>query len=149
MKLLFFTALVFSASLGLNAQRAWTVTHGTNTKFSATSENEIKNKISISKSSLNKPGNLTISYRNTDEKGWKRQMMITDTAGNHISSPWDSISMTGKAGTSVFRMPNTMLKKLLTQYSKIKIHTIALPTDPELAAVIRVRSIHVITVILK
>ena len=50
-----------------------------------------------------------------------------------------------KARTTQMVLPNGRLRALLQQSPSLKVYTWALPTDPELAARIRIRRVHLCT----
>lgn len=69
--------------------------------------------------------------------GWIRSLMFFDENDNDLLRK-DSISATTK-------IDNAAIKQLFAGKKKIRIYTISLPTDPNLAARIRVRRVHLCT----
>ena len=48
-----------------------------------------------------------------------------------------------------FPLTNSAFKDLLVKYRKLKIYTVAIPSDPAKAAAVRVRRVHICTIELK
>lgn len=121
---------------------SWTIKWNKKEVLSATGENEERNQQTIKKKELCKKYTLEIKYNESDpakQNEWKRTIMIFDENDNELL----------KKETRDWQITAAQLKKAVGTKKKIKIYTIALPTDPDLAARIRVRRIHLATIELK
>ncbi|HZH99729.1 MAG TPA: hypothetical protein VEX63_01195, partial [Flavisolibacter sp.] len=100
-----------------------------------------KNSISISAAELKKKGSLVVAYSEAQkQKDWKRSITVFDVQDN------DLMTVSGSNMT----ISNDRLKKIAASgVNTLKIYTWSLPTDPELAARIRVARKHVGTIYLK
>ena len=146
MKKFIFFILFVSMATQMNAQLSWTIRLGSKTLLRMADEDESKNVLRLNNSQIGK-NNLTLTYRIThDEKDWKRTLMIYDTAG--ISGTENPMASKIKKGTVTvtYTVSNKILKELLAKYKKIKIYFTSLPSDPEKAALVRVRKVHICTV---
>jgi hypothetical protein len=134
-----FAVVVASAQNG----SYWTIKHNTKTIRVISSENEEKNIITIKKSQFNKTGSFSLQYKKNGpgEKDWIRTMMIYDSTGNN--------QLWKKDSSALLLLTNTGMKTIFGNSNKIKIYTVAVPSDPQKAAVFRVRRIHLCTVVLK
>jgi hypothetical protein len=144
MKILFlFAGLVgfFMVYAQKSRSESWTITHNSKLKLRAAEEAPEKNSISIPSAELKKNGNLVVAYTEAQpQKGWKRSIMVFDEKDNELSTV---------SGT-VFKITNAKLRSLKESgIYIIKIYTWSLPTDPELAARIRVARKHIGTINIK
>ena len=137
----FFLLLVLSlASLAMYAQDSWKVCLDKKTVLSASAESEEKNIIKISLAELNKYKTFVISYKETEpQKDWKRTIMAYDEKDKELS----------KQTGNKFLLKSAALKTLLQTSKIVKIFTWSLPTDPNLAAQVRVRRVHLCTLVLE
>ncbi len=86
----------------------------------------------------NDTGTLDVLYKEANpQAGWKRMLTFVDE-NDHEKLRKDSV-------TAQTRVKLSTLKELFTGKKKISIYTISLPTDPELAARVRVRRVHLCT----
>lgn len=138
-----FLLLSFVFSTSLFAQDSWTISHNGKTKLQASVEDETKNEVKIdSKNTLVKEsakGYFIVNYKELKkQKGWKRYIAFVDENDNEFY----------KQEGSVLKLSNTKLRKLMepSKIRTVKIYTWSLPTDPELAARIRVRRVHLATI---
>jgi hypothetical protein len=79
-------------------------------------------------------------YDAKGDKGLKRSIFFLDENDDELIREDD---------VSRVKISSKELKKAFAGKSKIKIFTIAVPTDPELAARVRVRRVHLCTLELK
>lgn len=80
---------------------------------------------------------LEIAYTESPpKKDWKRSIMIFGESNNELK----------RFDTSNVVIGFDELKELIGENKLIKIYTISLPTDPELAAMVRVRRVHLATI---
>ena len=97
----------------------------------------------IKAADLKKNYSLDISYKEADaqkEKQWIRSFMIVDESDKELLR---------KDGIRTWKITSTELKKLFGDKKKIMICTIAIPSDPDLAARVRVRRVLLCTLELK
>lgn len=80
---------------------------------------------------------LEVAYKeNPAKKDWKRSFLFFDENDNELLR---------KHSTTSTKISGTELKKLFAGKKKIVIYTVSLPTNPDLAARIRVRRVHLCT----
>ena len=141
MKTISFLLLFIFISLMSIAQDTWMVYHNKIEILNTGKSDPAQNIIPFKQSDLVVPGFLELKYiEEKPQKNLIRHLVVYDGSENILIQ---------KAGVSVLTLPNETLKDLLAKNSIIKIYTWTLPTDPELAARIRVRRLHLCTVELK
>jgi hypothetical protein len=146
--LLIVLAIIITMSAG--AQPAWTIKHNNKALLTVKAENESKNIIKIKKTDLNKQGNLSISYIKTlADSIWNRSLTLADSSGNMIGENMEAFISKNNPQLINFPLSNTKFKELLLKHKKLKIYTIAIPSDPAKAAAVRVRRVHICTIELK
>ncbi|MER3499488.1 MAG: hypothetical protein C4308_13080 [Chitinophagaceae bacterium] len=119
---------------------SWKVYHNKELLLSTSEENEQKNIIAISKTAA-ASGEWMVTYFETfPNPKWKRYFSIV--TGN------DKIVFE-KGGVSKIRLSGKALKKFFGSANSLKVYTWSLPTDPEQAALVRVRRVHLTTLTLK
>jgi hypothetical protein len=119
---------------------SWKVMHNGKQKLQTSGEDMTKNKITIKKADLNKKGSLEVTYYETGkEKGWERNIAVFDEKDNELM----------KYKGNVAKLANSKVDSLSNTYKTIKIYTWSLPTDPEVAATVRIRRVHLCTIIIK
>ncbi len=97
----------------------------------------------IKTADLKKNYSLEIVYKEADiqkEKEWIRSFMIVDESDKELARK-DSIR--------TWKITSAQLKKLFGNKKKIILYTIAIPSDPDLAARVRVRRVQLCTLELK
>ncbi len=120
------------------AQDSWKVKLNSKVILSAVTENEITNTKKLNTANLNKKGSLDILYKQAKTMdGWKRSLLFFDENDNELFRK-DSIGATT-------RFSNSTIKEWVAGKKKLKIYTVSLPTDPNKAAAIRVRRVHLCT----
>lgn len=122
------------------AQQSWDVTFAKKTLLKKAAENPAKNTITVSRTSLTAKNKFILKLNNADTA-----YNITIEATDENGSGQQNWEYTGKPLT----ISGTDLKKLLTGRSKIKFQYMAIPKDPALAAVVRMRPVHICTVTVK
>jgi hypothetical protein len=127
----------------LHAQNAqpdsWKIKWNKKVILETSKSDEAANIRKIKSADLKKNYVLEISYRESDakkEKQWNRSFMFFDENDQELSR---------KDNTRNVKITAAELKKLFGDKKKIKIYTIAVPTDPDLAARVRVRRMHLCT----
>ena len=133
--------LVFLSSAFISqAQNSWKIKLNQKVLLSTSTEDEAKNSKKIKRIELNKPGFLEVLYKEMPVKtGWQRSLLFFDENDTEL---WRKDSSTSK-------IPNAIFKKISAGKKKIKIYTISLPIDPNKAAAVRVRRVHLCTLELK
>jgi hypothetical protein len=122
------------------AQDGWKATWNGKEVLRTTAEDTGQNKIIITPADLRKNKNFTLTYQEEEnKKGWER----TITA----FGPDDTQLVKQKGNTLTIKNPE--LRSLFKKAKTISIYTWALPTDPKLKARIRVRRVHLCTLVLQ
>ncbi len=138
----FFTILMtLSMAASCAAQPVgWKVSHNSNAVLTATKEDSEKNTVTVSRSDLQEKGALVVVYKDKHaEAGWKREIILVDQDENEIAR-----------GGNKLTTENTVLYNHLSKGAKsFHVYTWTLPTDPEKAALIRIRRVHLCTIIVK
>lgn len=139
MKFLFFLLISACFSTSSSAQASWKIRLNDTTVLSTTSENEEKNTIYLKPHQLKKKKDLLLTYTSTErKKEWERTMMVYNEKDQELVS---------KKGNEL-KIKNSELLSFFKRSKQIKIYTIAVPTDPKLKASIRVRRVHLCTLVL-
>jgi len=139
MKLVFAFLLSFTGFSAID-QDSWKVCLDKKVLLNASREDEKKNVITISSTDLNKAKNFTLCYKESSpQKGWERTIRLYDEKDNELR----------KQADKKLTIKTSELKTLLNQYKTIKIYTINLPTDPKLKAQVRIRRVHLCSLILQ
>jgi hypothetical protein len=143
MKKIFLLLSLGLTYLLLQAQNAqpdsWKIKWNKKVILETSKTNETANTRKIKSADLKKNYVLEISYKESDakkEKEWIRSFMVFDESDNEILR---------KDSTRNTMITASELKKLFGDKKKIKIYTIAIPADPDLAARVRVRRAHLCT----
>lgn len=129
---------MLSQSQSLKAD-AWIIKWNNKTILETGKENQSLNTKKIKKTDLDKKYCLEITYKEADrtkEKDWNRSFLIYGETDNEIFR---------KDSTRNAKIPAIELKKLFGDQKKIRIYTMTIPTDPNLAARVRVRRVHLCT----
>lgn len=135
--LLFLTLVIGTSVIAQND--TWKVSQNGKVRLSASEENE-KNRVEIKAVELNKKGVLSVAFKEgTPQADWQREIMIFDPSDNELKR--------GKG--SLLKIQNADLKKLFGKSKTLMVYTMSLPKDPNLAATVRVRRVHLCTLVLK
>ena len=122
------------------AQDSWKVCLDKKVLLKASTEDAEKNVIKISSNNLIKTKTFVVSYKEaSSQKGWERTLTAYDEKDNELKK------QTGKK----FTLKTSELKTLLGQYKTIKIYTINSPTDPKMKSQVRLRRVHLCTLVLQ
>ncbi len=117
----------------------WKIVHNGKLLLKSSSENPEKNKAIIKGIDLKKSGLFEVTYTEQEkEKGWKRVIAFAD--GDNILYEKDG---------SYLKLTNTFLYSISKEVGTLEIYTWALPTDPKVAATVRVRRVHLCTIVFK
>jgi hypothetical protein len=122
------------------AQDSWKVCLDKKVLLNTSTENEEKNVIKISSSDLKKAKTFVVNYTKASlQKGWERTILLFDEKDNKLRT------QRGKK----FTLKASGLKALLDKYKTIKVYTINSPTDPKMKAQVRLRRVHLCTLVLQ
>jgi hypothetical protein len=135
-------ALLLSLSLAFfaSAQDSWKVVHNGKEKLSTGVERPDGNVVTVNRVDLSKTGTFLIKYTEKEpQTGWTRTIAMVDKGENELHT---------HAG-NLFTISNANLKKLFNKVNTIYVYTWARPNDPELAARIRIRRVHLCTIKLR
>jgi hypothetical protein len=116
------------------------VVHGGKIRLQSSEEDEKKNVVSIKSADLKKTGHMTITYVEAEkQKDWKRTIMFIGPNEKELL----------RVEGPMAKLQNAKLKALAAKSKTIKVYTISLPTDPDVAATVRVRRVHLCTLSVK
>jgi hypothetical protein len=138
------TLILFAFSILLGTagmtQDSWKVKLQNKVLLSTGEESEEKNVVRLKMASVPKKGVLVVQYQDGEKrKGWERSLMVFNGDDGELLRRKGSVLSLGKATlASLFRKTKTL-----------ELFTIAMPTDPDVAATIRVRRIHLCTLVLE
>lgn len=139
MKILFAFLLGFSGVTAI-AQDSWKVCLDKKVLLKASSEDAVKNVIKISSVDLKKNRNFIVNYTDaTSQKGWERTIAVYDEKDNELKK------QTGKR----LSLKTSELKTLVNKYKVIKVYTVNSPIDPKMKSQVRLRRVHLCTLILQ
>lgn len=131
-------ALVMTTAAG--AQSAWKLKLDKKVLVDATEENMEKNKVTLTVAELRKAKLLTLNYGAAGEDPkWQRTITIYDPQDAELKQ------FTGRS----MSLSTAALRKLFAKSPTLHIYTMAIPKDPNLAATVRVRRVHLATVQMK
>jgi len=138
-----FSILVLLFSLTAMSQKydSWEIFHNRKevASFNLKKESEDENKVLLLNRALDEPGFFIITYSPAAEHAdWTRNFVICDSTGRELRK-FDNLG-------SQFKMLNEDIARLIGDRQKVKIYTWAIPSDPNLAASIRVRRILLCTI---
>ena len=132
-------AIALFAGVAASAQASWKLKLDNKVLLSATEESMEKNVVKMTGLALKKAKVVTLHYGEVGEsKDWQRTIMLY--------SPEDEALKTFKGNR--FSLPAAALQKLFAQSKTIHVYTMSLPKDPKLAATVRVRRVHLCTLVL-
>jgi hypothetical protein len=135
MKYLLLFLCTFSLSHAV-AQDHWTVTYDRNKVLHATAEDTLANRININP----KGGAVRLRYHEVPERNdWKRTLIVQDDTGRE----WQQVE-----GHSL-KLRHRALQKMAATVPRIEMYTSSLPADPERAATVRIRRVHLCTILFK
>jgi hypothetical protein len=141
MKKFLLLGLITMLALAVHAQDTWTIKLNNKTIITGKSDQKVNTK-QVKRSELGKPGSLQVIYKQSPpQTGWKRSILLFDENDVELSR---IDSLTAKS-----KITSATLKKGFEGKKEIRVYTIALPTDPAIAAAVRVRRIHLGTLELK
>ena len=137
MKIVYLICSLVLVSCTTMAQEGWKIVHNGKEKVSTSVEDESKNRYSIATGDLPGKGFLWIVYKEAQPaKDWKRVIAIYDENDHEIV----------KHGGNMFKIHNPSLASYAKGKKELRIFTWSLPTDPKVAATIRIRRVHLGTI---
>ena len=122
------------------AQDKWSVHVNKKVVLEANEESAEKNQVRIKAAELKKTNNFILTYFETPkQKGWTRSIMIFDSTDKELKR------ITG----SKLSLTNSNLLSFLKKHKSIQLYTWSIPDDPALKERIRVRRVHLCTLVLE
>ena len=122
------------------AQDKWSVHLNKKAVLEASEESAEKNRVGIKASELKKANNFMLTYfENPKQKGWTRSIMIFDSTDKELK----------RINGTKLSLTNANLLSLLKKHKSIHLYTWSIPDDPALKARIRVRRVHLCTLVLE
>jgi hypothetical protein len=136
--------LLFAFLLGWFAtsvqQDSWKLCLDKKQLLQTSTEDEQKNVITVTSAQLKKSKQLQLVYSQAaPAKDWERTISIYDTNDQELA--------TQKANK--FTVKTSTLASLLHQHKTIKFYTLYSPTDPKMKAMVRLRRVHLCTLVLQ
>ncbi|HYK57363.1 MAG TPA: hypothetical protein VEV15_12920 [Flavisolibacter sp.] len=140
MKLFYLFLASFFISLSTLAQPGWKVMLNGKTVLNTTVEDETKNIVRIKKADLKKKKGVSVIYtEEAKKKNWEREIALYDENDRELAR---------QKGTEL-KISNSVLQSFFKKSKKVGIYTLAFPADPKLKAAIRIRRVHLCTLILE
>jgi hypothetical protein len=136
---LILSGLFSQSQMEVVKQDNWKIKWNKKVVLDASSESESKNTKKLNKAELSEKYCLEIAYKESDpakEKALKRSFLFFGDNDNELLR---------KDSTRNVTITAAELKALFGSQTKIRIYTMAIPTDPDLAARVRVRRVHLCT----
>lgn len=134
--LLFISMVMASFAFG---QDSWKVVLNKKQLLKANTESETVNSKKVNRSLFKQPSYLEITYTQKQvTAGWTRSLLFFDENDTELYRK-DKVKGTMK-------ISNSILLKLFSTKKNIKIYTISTPTDPSIAATVRIRRVHLCTI---
>lgn len=124
----------------VQSQENWTICYGKKTILKKVAEDRVKNTFTINKNSLTSNSKLTIQLLALDTAN-NITLMANLENGNSVKE-WEYTSKS-------LSIPAKELKTLFGTDNKLHFFYRSIPKDPEKAAVVRIRPVHVCTITLK
>ncbi|MFL5772380.1 MAG: hypothetical protein ACJ75F_04430 [Flavisolibacter sp.] len=138
MKTLLFFGFSFFLTMHSMAQDIWKISLNEKIIFSASAENQEKNIVNIKSSDLQKKKEFSLVYTEKPKKtDWIRSIIVVGEDDHELL----------REENSKIKIKNAALDSLFAKSKTLKIYTISLPKDPAKRATVRVRRVHLCTVI--
>lgn len=127
-------------TINLQAQDKWTAWLNKKPVLQTTAESEEENVVRVKAASLKNKNLFTLTYlEQPKQKGWTRSMMIFDPNDQEIK----------RVKGNKLSYSNSNLLTLLKKHKKIMFYTWSIPDDPAIKERIRVRRVHLCTLVLE
>lgn len=140
MKKILFLFLTHVLVITTYSQDTWKLNLNGKNIFTAKEENEEKNKLNIKKSELSKKKDFYLTYtEKSKDDEWEREIIIFGENDHELFRQ--------KSGK--LKISNTKLLSLFKKSNTLEFYTVSLPKDPAKKAIVRVRRVHLVTLILK
>jgi hypothetical protein len=137
---IFFAFLLSLIGTVAFTQDSWKICLDKKTLLTALAEDEQKNTIQISSAELKKGKNLVVTYKEqSQQKGWERTLFVFNENDKELKT------QVGKK----LSLKVSDLKTWLNQNKEVKIYTLNSPTDPKMKAQVRLRRVHLCTLVLQ
>jgi hypothetical protein len=137
---IFFAFLLSLIGTVAFTQDSWKICLDKKTLLTALAEDEQKNTIQISSAELKKGKNLVVTYKEqSQQKGWERTLFVFNENDKELKT------QIGKK----LSLKVSDLKTWLNQNKEVKIYTLNSPTDPKMKAQVRLRRVHLCTLVLQ
>ena len=131
-----FCSLILSSVL--LAQGSWKVRFGGRAVVLTSTQDYTKKDVSTRTSDLkNKQARPVTSREAEKQNGWERTMTAYGSRDAELK----------KQKGNQFQLTGTALQSLFKKSDTLKVYTMALPTDPKLKAAVRIRRVHLCTLI--
>jgi len=122
------------------AQDSWKVSFDKKILLKTSTEDAEKNVLKVSSADSKKAKIFTVSYiESSPQKGWERTITAYDDKDNELK----------KQKGKTFTIKTSELKALLLKYKTVKIYTINSPIDPKMKSQVRLRRVHLCTLVLQ
>ncbi|TCJ13113.1 hypothetical protein EPD60_13670 [Flaviaesturariibacter flavus] len=137
---LFTATVLFAQKRGAASgeEASWKITYGKKTLLSTSVEDEAVNVITLRRADLKKNGTFTLQFKPAagQATGWKRTIGIYGPSDETLKEfSGNKLSLSSLA-----------LSGLLRGRTQVKIWTMAIPSDPKKAALVRMRRVHLVTI---
>lgn len=141
MKKILILLFTINSAFMLQAQDSWKVYHNKTEILVTEEKSESKNIVSINSATLNKEGELVLTYFEKEpQKDWSRFIAVFDNQDNELLQ---------RKNLRILKVSNASLKDLFKKSATLHIYSWSLPNDPDLAARIRIRRVYLCTLELK
>ena len=135
--------LLFALLLGMAAiaqQDSWKVCLDKKELLQTSKEDEQKNVFTITSTELKKSKKFEINYKQASpDKAWERTISIYDVNDQELKT----------VKGNRFSLTTAALKSLLEQHKTIKFYTLYSPIDPKMKMMVRLRRVHLCTMVLQ
>jgi hypothetical protein len=132
-----FTLLMSLLLTSAFAQQSWKAVVNGKTVLTAQEENEAQNVVRLSRADIRKKKPFSLTYTVLESKDWQRTIAAYDEEDNEL------LKQTGKN----FTLTSASVQKLFKKSKKVRIFTWSLPDDPALRQTIRIRRLHLCTLV--
>jgi len=133
-------AVLLSITGTIAQQDSWKVCLEKEVLLQTSKEDEQKNVITFTAADLKKSKTLQINYKQVaSDKGWERTLSIYDVNDQELKT----------VKGNKLSLKSSGLRSLLEQHKTIKFYTLYSPTDPKMKAMVRLRRVHLCTLVLQ
>ena len=137
---IFFAFLMGFTAISAIPKDTWKICLDKKVLLNTSEEHEEKNIIKIFSSDLKKSRLIIVSYKEeSPQLHWERSILVFDEKDNELKK------QTGKK----LSIKTAELKTILVQSKTIKVYTLYSPTDPKMKSQVRLRRVHLCTLVLQ